>query len=141
MASVPTTFTQDHSSHHPCPQGGALDLAYRVTGSVDPAVGSWEITIDGKTTHAGCAYTHEGIVITVNGNPNIDFDAHASVYNGQPNAPHTAGVNGSFKWTSSDSRAGTCNIEVNAVTDFAAKRKTVNGAVCGHTIQETTTWN
>jgi hypothetical protein len=141
IASVPTTFTQDHTSSHPCPQGGHLALSYRVTGAFDNSVGSWEIDLAGKQTHMSCAYSLQGLTITVHGRPEINFDARAAVYNGAPSEPATLGIDGSFRWTASDGREGTCQIEVNAITDFAAKRKTVNGAVCGHTIQEITTWS
>lgn len=141
MASVPTTFTQNHNSSHPCPQGGTLGISYNVNGAFDTQVGSWEIDINGSQKHQGCAYSHEGVTITVNGSPSVNFAARAAVYNGTPSEPATLSIDGAFKWTSSDSRAGTCEIDINAITNFAAKRKDVTGTVCGHTIQETTTWN
>lgn len=140
IASVPTTFTQTHNSLHPCPMGGRLALAYTVTGAFDGQVGSWEVNLVGKQTHQGCAYGHEGVTITVDGNPSINFESRAAVYNGTPSEPHTMGIDGGFKWSGSDGRAGNCMIEISAVTDFAAKRKTVNGTVCGHTIEQITTW-
>ena len=41
----------------------------------------------------------------------------------------------------SDGRSGECLVSIDAVTDFNARQRTLSAQVCGHTINETTTWN
>jgi hypothetical protein len=84
---------------------------------------------------------HEGITITLDGSPDIDLAAHASGRNHLPSGSHTLEIDGAFKWSASDGRSGTCPITLDAMTDWAAKKRTVDGNVCGHTIKETTSWS
>ncbi|MGH7466300.1 MAG: hypothetical protein ACREK1_14045, partial [Longimicrobiales bacterium] len=60
---------------------------------------------------------------------------------GVPSQPFTFTLDGALRWETSDGRSGLCQLELDAVTDFAAQERTVQGAVCGHTITETTTWS
>src|SRR5215204_1356211 len=61
VASVPTTFTQDHESSHPCPAGGTVRLTWRVNATVDPEAGVFELDVQGTHKPSGCAYLHEGV--------------------------------------------------------------------------------
>jgi hypothetical protein len=140
-AAVPTTFTHTLQSTHPCPAGGQLQLDLEIHGSFDEAAKNLELDLEGSQTHASCAFPHNGLVITVDGNPEIHFTARVAATNGQPSEPYTATVNGAFRWSTTDNRDGVCTVTVNAVTDFAAKRRTVDGNICGHTITATTTWS
>ena len=67
--------------------------------------------------------------------------AHAAVNNNQPSEPFTVNIDGGFNWTASDGRSGRCAIEYEQITDFAARKRTVEGDVCGHSVKETFTWN
>lgn len=137
----PTTITHELELTHPCPRGGQLKQSWKATATLDLPTGSLELDLAGQQEHVDCAYQHEGVTITVDGDPDIDFSAHAALSNHQPTGEHTFEVSGAFKWSSSDGRSGTCPVTLNAVTDWAAKKKTVEGDVCGHTIKETTTWS
>jgi hypothetical protein len=141
VASVPITFSREHESSHPCPRGGTVQLSWRVDGSLDVETGSFELDVDGTHKASGCAYLHEGVTLTITGNPDLDFGAHVAVRNGQPSEPFTANVDGAFSWTASDGRSGTCTIEYEEVTDFAARKRTVEGNICGHSVNETFVWN
>jgi hypothetical protein len=141
VAAVPITFSQTHESTLPCPRGGTIALAWRVDGSVDAEAGSFELDIDGTHKPSACAYMHEGVTLTITGNPDLDFGAHVGVSNHQPSQPFTANIDGAFSWTASDGRSGSCMIEYEEVTDFAARKRTVEGNVCGHSVKETLTWN
>ena len=140
-AGAPTTFTHTHRSTHPCPSGGEVSFDLTVEGSFDPEAHTFEVDVEGSQTHTSCAFPHDGLVITVTGNPDIDFSAHAAAINGQPSEPYTANVSGGFRWSSSDGRSGTCAVTLASVTDFAARRRTLEGNICGHTVTETTTWS
>lgn len=140
-AGVPTTFTHTHQSTHPCPSGGQVRFDLQVEGSFDTEAHAFEVDVEGSQTHDSCAFPHNGLVLTVTGNPDIDVSAHAAATNGQPSEPYTANVNGAVRWSASDGRSGVCSVTIAAVTDFAARRRTVEGNICGHTVTETTTWS
>jgi hypothetical protein len=140
-ALSPTLFTQEHDSTHPCPAGGAVQLHWTVDGQVDEELGELVIDLEGRQTHHACAYPHEGVTITVDGDPDLEFDAHFAAKNQLPSEPFTTNVSGAIRWATSDGRTGTCEVTVSTLTDFAAKRHTLHAAVCGHTVDETTTWS
>ena len=140
IASDPITIENDLELTHRCPRGGELQQTWKASGSFDLQAGSYDLDIEGVQKHVGCAYPHEGITITIDGNPDIELSAHASGRNHQPSGSHTLEINGSFKWTASDGRSGTCPITFEAVTNWAAKKRTVDGDICGHTIKESLTW-
>ena len=138
--TIPIDFTQELELNIVCPAGGNLQQRWTVIASIDQDVGDFSLDVVGFQKHLACAYQHEGITITVDGDPDIDMEAHVATDNHRPSA-HTLEIDGAFKWTASDGRSGTCPISLDAVTDFVARRRTVNGSVCGHTVNETTTWS
>lgn len=140
IAADPVTVSHDLEFTHPCPKGGKLQQTWKATASFDVAEGSFDLQVKGLQKHLACAYLHEGVTITVDGDPDIDIEAAASAARNQP-GDHTLEINGAFKWTASDGRSGTCPITLDAVTDFQARKKTVEGTVCGHTFKETTSWS
>ena len=141
IASVPINFSEDHESTHPCTDGGTVRLTWQITGSIDPEAGSFEMDVEGTHKPSGCAYEHQGLRLTINGDPDMDFDAHVAIANGQPSEPFTVSINGAFAWSASDGRSGRCTVQYAEVTDFAAGKRTVDGNVCGHVVQETLTWS
>jgi hypothetical protein len=81
------------------------------------------------------------VTLTITGDPDLDFGAHVGVSNHQRSQPFTATIDGAFSWTASDGRSGSCTVEYEEITDFAARKRTVTGNVCGHTVNETLTWS
>lgn len=139
-AAGPITFTRDQESTHPCPGGGTVSLQWRITGTADFETGSFTLDVDGTNRPAGCQYLHDGTTLTISGDPDLDFSAHAATVNYEPTEPFTAGIEGAFSWSASDGRSGQCLVDYQAVTDFAAKQRTVEGSVCGHSIAQTLSW-
>ena len=140
VSSIPLNFTRELELNIVCPAGGNLQQKWTVTASIDAEAGDFSLDVVGFQKHLACAYVHEGLTITVDGDPDIDMEAHVATEDHHP-TEHTLEINGAFKWTASDGRSGTCPISLDAVTDFGARRRTVEGTVCGHTISETTTWS
>ena len=136
----PRTITQDLKLSAPCPRGGQVHLDFDVDLSFDAAVGSLELDLAGSLQHDACAFERAGVIFTLDGNPDIDFDAHAEARNHQPAGEHTFEVNGAFRWSTSDGRSGTCAIAIDAVTKFTDRTRTIEGEVCGHTFSETVSW-
>src|SRR5688572_6284717 len=139
--SDPITIENDLELTHPCPRGGELQQSWKASGTFDLRAGSYDLDIEGVQKHIGCVYPHEAITITIDGNPDIELNAHASGRNHRPSGLHTIEINGSFKWSASDGRSGTCPITLDAVTDWSAKKRTVEGEICGHAIEENLSWS
>lgn len=141
MQNPPVSFTHTHESSHPCPSGGSVAVAFTLSGTVDQETQSLVADLEGSHTHTGCAFPHNGLTITIDANPAVDFAASLATANGQPSEPFTHTVEGSFNWNASDGRSGSCSITYSAVTDFLQRSRTVEGSVCGHTFTQTTTWS
>ena len=139
-SAVPVSFEHDLESSLPCPRGGTVGLVYHAAGTVDDEAGSAVLDLSGSQTHSACAFQYGAITITVNGDPRLEYEAHLSILNQQPNAPFSVGVSGAFNWSTSDNRSGRCAITYDEVVDFAQRRRTVEGNVCGYTVHETFTW-
>jgi hypothetical protein len=97
--------------------------------------------VEGIHSPDACAYNHQGITITIDGDPQLEFGAHLAVLNNAPNGPYTANIDGAFNWNTSDGRSGHCDVTYMEITDFAAQERTREGSVCGHSVRETLTWN
>ena len=141
VASPPTTITTQHESSHPCPRGGRIGVELDATLTFDAEGRSFELDAEGALTHQDCAYQHEGVTITVDGDPNVSYEAHAAAQNGQPQGNWSSGAEGGFNWTASDGRSGRCTVDLSDVTDFTARKRTVSGQVCGHTISHVVSWS
>ena len=139
-AGPPTSFTHSHESTHPCPSGGQLAVTLAISGTFDEDTHSLQADLDGSHTHSSCAFPHNNLTLTVTGAPSIGFSASIGAVNGEPSQPFTFSMDGAFRWEASDGRSGTCPLELDAVTDFIAGERTVQGAICGHTLNERTTW-
>lgn len=140
IASDPITIDNELELTLPCPRGGELQQTWKASGTFDLRAGSYDLDIEGVQTHMDCAYLHEGLTITINGNPDIELNAHASGREHRPSGTHTLEINGSFRWQASDGRSGACPITLEAITNWAEKKRTVDGDICGHTIRESLTW-
>lgn len=138
-AGIPRTFSQDLNITIECPLGGQVQQVYSVDATMDLDAGNFSLDVTGTQQHMACAVRHNGVTITLDGDPDIDMEAHVGTVNHHPQA-HTLEINGAFKWTASDGRSGTCPINLDAVTNFAARTRTVAGTVCGHSYNETTSW-
>jgi hypothetical protein len=139
-ASDPISFSNDLEINVPCPVSGRLQQRWTARVNFDQEAGTFEMEVNGNQKHLACAFRHEGVTLTVDGDPDIDIEAHVATANHRPTV-HTLSIEGAFKWSASDGRSGSCPITLDAVTNFAARTRTVEGDVCGHTIKETTNWS
>ena len=139
-ADSPIDFSIDVESSHPCPVSGIVAFDYTLSGSWDAVTRAAGLALEGTQTHDDCAFVHEGVTITVDGDPALEFSAAAAAVNGHPTEPFTFEVAGALDWSTSDGRSGNCGITIDAVTDFEARTRTVAASVCGHTIEQTTSW-
>lgn len=140
-AGSPRTIRFDHTSTHPCPTAGTIRIRLETVLVWDRDANAAVLDGTGSFTHDACAFPHEGIVLTVDGSPSLTVVSHAATSAGRPSEPWTSDASGSFSWSASDGRSGTCGIDVSTVTDFNARSRTVRGEACGHTIDQTISWN
>jgi hypothetical protein len=131
-------FTQ--TSTHPCPQGGNVQVSLDIDVDYDEPAQAFELDATGVLTHAGCAVQGDDGVVTFEGDPGLQIDVYAVAEDGVATAPWTNSIAGAFTWSAEDGREGRCVVDLAASTDFIAQERTVVGEVCGHTIQQTVSW-
>ncbi|MFL5539924.1 MAG: hypothetical protein ACJ8J0_13070 [Longimicrobiaceae bacterium] len=135
-STVTTTFTRTRT----CPQGGSVKLEGTHTVTADPATHSGSSTFSATRTESACAFARNGHTITINGNPNTQLTSNQSWTNGVPGV-RTATRKGSFTWSRSDGKSGTCNVDVTATWDPATHTLHVSGTFCNQTVDVTRTWS
>jgi hypothetical protein len=139
LVAPPISFSETNQSTHACPAGGTVRISYQLNGLLDVAIQRVTFDIAGTQVHAGCVINADGVTITIDGAPSLDFASSAIITNGHA-APSSQGIDGIINYRISDGRSGTCEVSLDAVTDLAAKRRTITGTACGHEINESVTW-
>jgi hypothetical protein len=134
--TVTTTFTRMRT----CPQGGDVKLEGTSTVTGDRATQTGSATFDATRTDNACAFNHDGVTITVTGNPNVKLTASQSVTAGVPGV-RTASKVGSFNWSTSNGRSGTCAVNVTHTWTPATHTLHIQGSFCNQTIDVTRTWS
>jgi hypothetical protein len=133
--TVTTTFTRTRA----CPQGGNVTLAGTSTQTSDPATHSGSNVFSATRTENACAFSTDRGTITINGNPNTQLSSTQCWSNGVRGV-RTATKVGSFTWTRSNGRSGTCNVNVTATWTPATQTLHVVGTICNRTVDVTRTW-
>jgi hypothetical protein len=133
--TVTTTFTRTRA----CPGGGDVKLEGTHVVTSDPATHSGSVSFNATRTEEACVVRHEGVSITVNGNPNTVLTANQSWTNGTRGI-RTATKKGGFTFSTSNGRTGSCSVDVTATWDPATHTLHVVGTVCNRSIDLTRTW-
>jgi hypothetical protein len=133
--TVLTAFTRVHN----CPQGGSAKLEGTHTLTFDPATHSGSATFSATRTENACVFAGNGGTITIVGNPNTLLTASQVWTNGVPGT-RAASKHGSFTWSRSDGKSGTCTVDVTAAWDPATHTLRVQGTLCKQTVDVTRTW-
>lgn len=131
-AMMPVTLSVDHVA--PCPKGGQTHLTFALDGQVDQQAHSLDVTMTGTQAPQQCAFPVKDLVFTVTGTPGLTSTHHITIENGVPVGVQTARVEGSFDWSSSDGRSGSCAVDYTSEADFTAGTAKVDGSFCGTTI-------
>ena len=137
--SPPGTVTTHQELSLPCPVSGRIATVLDLSVTFDVDQRNFGMDASGSLKHDHCAFVHEAVTLTVTGAPSVDFSTHAEVKAGLP-VSTTSSAKGGFDWTASDGRSGHCGIDVKTTVDFAAKKRTTQGEVCGFSASETTSW-
>jgi hypothetical protein len=133
--TVTTTFTRTRN----CPQGGTVTLAGTSTQTGDPATHSGSSVFSATRTENACVIGRDGGTITINGNPNTQLNSNQSWTNGVRGV-RTATKVGSFTWTRSNGKSGTCNVNVTATWTPATHTLHIVGTFCNRAVDVTRTW-
>jgi hypothetical protein len=140
-ASEPHTIRLQHEGDHRCPTSGRIQVAIDASLTFDLQAGSFAADVDGSLDPDACAFVKDGVTLTITGDPDLNFEAHASAENHRPVGSWSSEASGAVNWTASDGRSGRCVVDISDVTDFVAKTRTVEGEVCGHEVRSVLTWS
>jgi hypothetical protein len=138
-SAMPGSISFKHTSTHPCPEAGSVAVSLNVDLEYDEEAESLDYDARGSLTHEKCGFEHENVHFTVDGDPNISFATRVIVTEGVFE-PITESLKGAFEWSAHDGRSGRCVIDLSRVTDLVGKKRTLQGEVCGHTIEQELTW-
>jgi hypothetical protein len=109
------------------------------TLTFDPATLSGSTTVYATRTEDACAFSRDGNTITITGSPNTLLTASQSWTSGVRGV-RTATKKGSFTWSRSDGKSGTCSVDVTATWNPATHTLHVQGTFCSQTVDVTRTW-
>jgi hypothetical protein len=135
LAAVPISIDTDVQFNASCPEGGTVGVAAALTGTVDPDLGTIDLSMTVVQTHAACRATEpdSGIQFTLNGSPSLSVSMDL-VSSAQGTYSTTASFTGGVEWDT-DGRSGTCtmNLSMTASGNPASQSGSgsVSGTVCG----------
>ena len=138
VASAPVPINNQFTSTRQCPQGGQVVIAGSVVGSGDRTTHNLTLDANATRTDASCAFNTRDGVLTVSGNPNLNYTGHLNIVNGALSGLQTQTHKGSFTWSRTGG-SGTCDVDITSSYDPATKVATVSGAFCGHVVNVTRT--
>jgi hypothetical protein len=118
-----------------CAVGGSGTLVGTISGDVDQQANTADLNIMATADFIGCRfYISELNIITLDGQPDVDFDADLMIDEEADNETDIVDVSGAVAYTVTDGRSGTCAIDaVVTITSMgtSADEVTATGSVCG----------
>lgn len=133
VSAVPVTFNNAFSVTRQCPRGGQVVIAGAISGVGDRATHDLSVHAVATRTDDDCAFQTRNGVLTLNGNPDIDYDGNLSIVAGQLSGVQTQTHKGSFTW-SRPGGSGTCEVDLTSSYNPTTHTATVTGMFCGHTV-------
>jgi hypothetical protein len=135
--SIQSADTRDFSRSRNCPAGGSVEL----DGTIDRTGerGNFQFDVSATGTWIDCAHARRDVTRSVNGS--FTFTAHRSIVDGQFDGPQTSHKAGSFAWSASNGNSGECTFDITATRYPDLNQRTVQGTICGRSIDRTVTWN
>jgi len=136
--SVPFPINNQFTVTKQCPRGGQVVVAGGVVGTGDRATHSLTLDANAKRTDTNCAFDTRDGVLTLSGNPDLNYTGHLNIVNAQLSGPQTQTHKGSFTWSRTGG-SGTCDVDITSSYDPDTKTATVTGMFCGHAVNVTKT--
>ena len=140
VTSTPFPINTTFSVTKQCPRGGQTVFAGTVTGSADRIAHDLTVDADATRTDTNCAFDTRDGVLTLSGNPNLEYKAHLNIVNAALSGLQTASHKGSFTWSRTGG-SGTCDVDITRTYDPSTKTLTITGSFCGHAVNVTKTNN
>jgi hypothetical protein len=138
IAATPFPINTQFTVTKQCPRGGQVVIAGGITGTGDRTTHDLSVEAVATRTDTDCAFDTRNGVLTLNGNPNIAYDAKLNIVNGALSGLQTQTHKGSFKWARTGG-SGTCDVDITSSFDPATHTVTVTGTFCGRTVNVTRT--
>jgi hypothetical protein len=136
--SAPFPINTQFSITKQCPKGGQVAIAGSNTGTGDRVAHNLSVEAVATRTDTNCAFDTRDGVLTLNGNPNIAYDAKVNIVAGVLSGLQTQTHKGSFTWARTGG-SGTCDVDITSSFDPATHTVTVTGTFCGRTVNVTRT--
>ena len=115
-----------------CPLGGQSHVVASLSGTVDNATESMDVTLNGSQSPADCGFDVNGVTFHTTGDPSLESTAHLVTVNGAPSGAMSFSGKGKFNWTADDGRApGSCSVDYSMTLNYTTNRAVVHGSFCG----------
>ncbi len=145
----------------PCPQGGTIESVTVVTTVVDTVARTGTVSTESTDTPVSCALAvdsrnttlqliaNPNTTITITGAPSIVSESESSYSWEEAGASgrrgrftrgaSTGSQTGSFTYTTSDGRSGTCAVDLSFEFDPDTRTHTIGGTFCGQAVDISST--
>ncbi|HEV7387931.1 MAG TPA: hypothetical protein VGN73_04885 [Gemmatimonadaceae bacterium] len=137
-ASTPFPINNQFSVTRQCPRGGEALIAGGIVGTGDRTTHNLTLDATATRTDTNCAFDTRDGVLTISGNPNLNYTGHLLIVNGQLSGLQTQTHKGSFTWSRTGG-SGTCDVDITSSFDPATHTSTITGSFCGHAVNVTKT--
>ena len=121
-----------------CPAGGTIVWQGSLHRTYDASTHTLEAQADGTRLTTDCARTRGDLTTVVNGS--AAWDAYRKRVNGRPSGLQTTHHSGSWNAVRSDGFQKSCSFDITVVRDPEAMTRTLDGTICGTTVQKVVTW-
>jgi len=118
----------------PCDAGGTGTLTGTISGDIDAEAGTADLNILATADFSGCRiYISEVNMITIDGQPDVEFDADLLINDTADTETDVVDVSGAVAFTTTDGRSGTCSIDavVTIMSTATTDSWSATGTVCG----------
>jgi len=117
-----------------CDVGGTGTLDGTISGDVDTVAEIFDLHVTATADFFGCRfYVSEINIITIDGQPDIDFDADLLINESDDLETDVVDVSGAVAFTMTDGRSGTCAIDAVVTINSTGTSEvwSATGTVCG----------
>jgi hypothetical protein len=130
ISATPVPINNQFTVTKQCPLGGQVVIDGTTTGTADALTHSLSLELVATRTDTNCAFHTKNGTLTLNGNPNIAYDAKLNIVNATLSGLQTQTHKGSFAWARNGG-SGTCDVDITSSFDPATHTVTITGTFCG----------
>lgn len=117
-----------------CPLGGEIAMVGSMERTRDTETRAGTMDMTATRTFTDCARPLRDSTVTITLNGEVTFTAHREWQAGQWHGAQEITLLGAIDWATSDGRAGTCEIDIEAGFDPETRTRNVTGSVCDEDI-------